>query len=330
VRALSPLALIFILLCGCSNLAVFEPEAIEERLSYDDRLESPIKRSVADGASLENGRVISRKKITVDRLEDGFSLLSIDGGYAIAADLKGGLILYDPAGASKRFALAEAIEAAATDGSIIVAVSKTNACRVINIADSKTLFFSREKPVIAISDKPAKPLIGKKQAIIPTLDGKLLVVDRGAMRIVKEIVVGDEEFFGNIVFLSEYDGHIIAAVDGRALSIAPNGAQKSREIETRTIAPFSDGLYMFARDGSVWRVNAELETLATKRLPYARFIAASEKNGAIWAVEQSGYVVKFTDNLQNAKIYEMPDSIDAPIYIDNRGAWRYDKLVGWR
>jgi hypothetical protein len=317
-------------LCGCSKLAVFEPESIKERLSYDERLDAPIVKSVADGASLENGRVISRKKTAIDRLEEGFSLLSIDGGYAIAADQKGGLILYDKAGKTKRFSLPEAIVSAATDGEAIVAISKTNACRVINIADSKTLFFSQQKPSLAINDKAAKPLISREQFVIPALDGKLLVVDRAQMKIAQEIVVGDEEFFGNIVFLSEYGGYVIAAIDGRALSIAPNGARRSRDIDARTLALLPSGLYLFARDGSVSRVSATLETLETNRLPYARFIAASEKGGAIWALEQSGYIVRFTDNLQTIAIYELPDDIRAPIYIGDEGAWHYDKLVRWQ
>lgn len=319
----------FILLCGCSNLAVFEPETIDGRLSYDDRLEAPIVKSAADGASLENARALSRNKTAIDRLEDGFYLLSIDGKYAIAADRKGGLILYG-AGEPRRFALSEAIVSAASDGEIIVAVSKTNACRIIDASDSKTLFFSREKLALAVNDKLAKPLIGKEQTIIPTLDGKLLIVDRGAMKIVKEIVVGDEEFFGNIVFLAEYDKRIIAAIDGRALSIAANGASRSRDIDARTLLALPSGLYIFSRDGSVERVSATLETLAARRLPYARFIAAAEKNGAIWAVEQSGYAVKFTDNLQKAAIYELPDTIRAPIYVDDQGVWHYDKLVRWQ
>ncbi|MDR2151587.1 MAG: hypothetical protein LBO72_02095 [Helicobacteraceae bacterium] len=331
MRAKAPLAFVsLLLLCGCSKLAVFEPENVDGRLSYDDRLEAPIAKTALDGASLENGRIVSRKKTTIDRLDDGFYLLSIDGGYAIAADRKGALMLYGLEGKPKRFDFAEAIVSAATDGKIIVAVSKTNACRVIDAQNSKTLFFSREKSALAVSDKLAKPLIGKQQAIIPTLDGKLLIVDRAAMKIAKEIALGDEEFFGNVVFLAEYDNHVIAAVDGRATSIAANGARRSRDIDARTLAALPSGLYIFARDGAVERVSAKLETIAANRLPYARFIAAAEKDDAIWAVEQSGYVVKFTDDLKEAKIYELPDTIRASVYIGDQGAWHYDRLVRWR
>jgi hypothetical protein len=330
VRALAPLFFSLFALLGCSKLAVFSPEDVEARLGYDERLDAPIVRLNADGATLENGRILSRKKTPIARLEEGTSLLSIDGQFALAADAEGGLILYDPSGAAKKFAQKEAIVSAATDGKIIVVVSKTNACKIIDAADGKTLFFSQEKPTLAVSDRLAKPLVGAKQAIIPTLDGKLLIVDRASAKTVKEIAVGGEEFFGNVVLLADYENRIIVAIDGRILSIAPNGTQRTRDIDARFFAALPSGLYAFARDGAVQRLNAALETLSIARLPYARFIAAIEKNGDVWAVEQSGYVARFSDNLQKTEIYELPDAIRASVYVDDRGVWHYDKLARWR
>ncbi|MDR2033559.1 MAG: hypothetical protein LBP89_02880 [Helicobacteraceae bacterium] len=329
MKTAAALLLIFAL-CGCSKLAVFEPSKIDDRLSYDERLDSPITLRNADGATLENGQIISRKKIAVERLEKGFSLLAIDGEYAIAADKNGALIFYDKDGKTKRFSFKEPIVSASTDGAIIAAVSKTNACRIIEIDTGKTLFFSQEKPALAVSDRLARALIGKEQAIIPSLDGKLLVVSRASATIVKEIAVGSEEFFGNIIFLGEHGGYAIAATNNRVLSIAPNGTQRSRDLDVRFLSLQKSGLYIFTTDGEILLVSGTLATLSSARLLYARFVAAAEKNGVLWAVEQSGYAARFSDNLQNVKIYELPDAIRAPVYADERGAWHYDKLARWR
>jgi hypothetical protein len=313
---------------GCSNLAVYEPNKIESRLSYHDKLPSPIARKSQDGVTLENGAVLSAKR-GAPKLQEGFYLLSIDDQFALATDGVKKTLLYENGKIKNEFEDDAAVVAGATDGVVLAIVTKKNSLKVIDAATKNILFFSQERPALTAASPFAKPLIGENWIAFGSLDGKLVVVDRASWQTMNEIVVADAEFFANIAFLVNHEGYVIAAGGGKILSIAPSGLVTARDIDVRQAAKFPSGLFVFARDGAVYKLTPALETLAETKLTYARYAAAAERNGEIWALEQSGYAARFSGDLKVVKIYDLPDSVREQVHSDSRGFWQYEKRILW-
>jgi hypothetical protein len=316
-------------LAGCAKLAVYEPSSVKSRLWFDERIESEIVFVSENAAVTADGKIITDREITVDRLPEGFRLLNINGRYLLAADRGGRLLLFFPNGARKEFLFDEPIVAAATDGRTIALVSRGNVSRLFDVESAETIFSSREKPVMTISDKIASPIMSRNEAVFPTLDGKLLIVDRAARKTVGEFALSNESFFANLIFLGEFDGHIIAATANRFFSIGRNGVRHSRDVSVRFAAVFPSGLYTFLQDGTAQRLSPRLEAESSAKETYARFVAAAEYKGAIYAAEQSGYLVKFEDDLKKTTVYELPDAVRARIFAAKDRLYLNNKIIEW-
>ncbi|MGE4294743.1 MAG: PQQ-binding-like beta-propeller repeat protein [Campylobacterales bacterium] len=322
------LPLFALLLGGCSKLAVYEPDHIAGKLSYDERLEAPIAAQTPQGATLENGRLLFARSQGAQNLPEGYLLLGIDGGWISAANSQGGLLLRHESGAEHRFNLPSRVLSAATDGRSAAVSTQDNSHRLIDLASGQTPFLVREKPMLAVSARRARPLLGQTQAVFPTLDGKLLIVDRAKNEVVREQVLGTEPFFANPIFLAEHEGAVIAATHERVIALGKNGGFNAIERNVRLLAPLQSGLYLFTLDGTVTRLSGSLETLESVKLPYARIVAAAEGD-ALYAVEQSGWLIRLSPDLKNYQTYELPDDIRAPLLAAEEKLYYGRKAVRW-
>ncbi|GHV07650.1 lipoprotein [Campylobacterota bacterium] len=318
-------AIAALILCGCSKTIVYSPSAIEERLGYDDRQESALFWRGDGVAQGEDGEIVGSIK-TALKLENGERILGIDDGAVLSADNQGTLKIYGARVSQLTFS--DPIAQAATDGKIVASVSRTNACRITDIASGETIFLTQERLSIAVTSRLARPLITPTTVYFPTLDGKLLIVDRAARKIVSEPPVGTEEFFGNLIFLKRVGSRIIAAGTTKIVSFGAATVSKSYAIRAVELLP--SGLYLFTQDGEVLRLNELLEPEAQTKIQYARLIAAAEKNGAIFAVEQSGYIVRLENNLKTVTVFELPDRIRSVLLATNDRLYYHNKIIEWR
>lgn len=321
--------LALVLLSGCSKVAVFEPETVAGRLNYNERLAAPVAAQNPQGATLKNGAVILDDNGRTPRLPAGFTLLGADGLWLCAADENGALLIIGPEGNERRLNLSERILSAATDGQVAAVTTRGNAHRLIDIQSGESLFFTQEKTVLAVSVRMARPLLGRDQAVFPTLDGKLLIVDRARNQVVREQVVGTETFFANLIFLGEHEGSVIAASQNRVIALSRDGGFYTLERDVRLLTPLKSGLYLFSLDGTVSRISGKLETLQSVKLPYARIVAATETAAALYAVEQSGWIIRLSDNLTQSAVYELPDDIRAPLFAAREKLYYGRKAVLW-
>ena len=327
-RLLLPLAGL-LLLSGCSKLAVYEPETVSGRLDYHERLAAPIIDQTPQGVTLQNGEVLLKADRAPVRLPKGFALLGVDGPYLSAADQKGALVVYEADREIFRTELPERVLSAATDGRSVAVTTRDNAHRLIDMASKETRFFSQEKTVLAVTARLARPLLGQTQAIFPTLDGKLLIVDRAAGKIHHERVIGTESFFANLIFLAEHEGSVIAATPTQVAAITQEGGFLSIDREVRLVAPLKSGLFLFTLDGTITRLSGKLEALESTKLPYAKIVAATEHDDAIYAVEGSGWVIRLSKDLKTGHVYELPDNIRQPLLATAQKLYYGRKAVLW-
>ena len=236
--------------------------------------------------------------------------------------------VYAPDGSARRYNFPETIIAASTNGKVLATVSRTNACRITNLASGNLIYLSQEKIALSINEKVARPVISDNETIFSTLDGKVFVVDHNAARLKNEYILSNEEFFANIIFLGRVDGVIIAASSSKMVALRTQVI--TREIESRYVALFDSGLYAFTRDGTILRLNNRLEKESSTRINYAHFVTAAQSKNHIFAVEQSGYIIALSTDLKTHKVYEMPDVIRAPFFATDNELYFGNKIIYWR
>jgi hypothetical protein len=312
-------------LLGCSKSVAFKPESIERGISYDDRLTSPVVARTPNAALTEAGEIISQEPTAKRYLAKGETLLGVSGDFVIASNGEQ-IVIYGQD--SWRVPTQEPIVSAATDGKALATISSDNLCRIIDLKTKKTLFMTQERLASAVTSRIASPLLTQRQIIFPTLDGKLIVVDRATNTISRELIISADEFFANPIFLDLFEGAPIVASHNRIVLLGERVIIK--DINLRLVALFDDRLFVFGQDGEVRRLNTRLESIASYKLPYARFVAAARHNGALFAVEQSGYLARFDDDLTSAVVYELPDSIRSTFFAQGDRLYYHNKIIRWR
>ncbi len=320
------------LLIGCSKKAIYTPERIDDRLSYSDRTPLPMQESwLGSGATLEDGSIFlpaaGRESFG---LGAEFRLVGVNGPWRLMADRSGTLKAIDTqSGARHKLTLSQPVLSAATDGSVVATISRDNSHRLHDLHSGEVVMLVRERPTMTITTQIAPPLIGADQVIFGTLDGKLLVVDRDRNRVVLERVVGTDSHFGNVRFMVAHDHRIIAATAGRIISLGLDGTTETLSVNVRTLSLLPSGLYLFSTEGHIKRLSSRLETLDEHRIPFARILAAHEQSDRLYLMERSGYLITLRTDLSDQRIYELPDTLSAPLLISPEYLYHHRKGIRW-
>jgi len=87
---------LLLVISGCgTKRQYFEPEALSGKISYDGSLPATIIDAVRDGATLDNGQIITKQGLSNVTLPSGFVYLAEDQGRYVAASKCGALQIVD-------------------------------------------------------------------------------------------------------------------------------------------------------------------------------------------------------------------------------------------
>ncbi len=211
------------ILQGCgTKRQYFEPKDVSYAISYDGTLPSEIVDVTRGGATLKDGEVITKDGLKDIKLPKGYTFLGDDKGKYLATSTCGNLIVVDANSKilySRKFDTQ--VASASIKGSLIAVVLSSNRILLINMKTDKEVLNSRQDDVYALDSRIAAPHFLSTLIVFPTLDGKLLIVDSKSGKIIRNVVVGNEKFFGNIIYLDVLGNRLVAATKKRVISINP-------------------------------------------------------------------------------------------------------------
>lgn len=311
--------------CGTKR-QYFEPEVIEKKLSYDEKLSSSIQDNNSNFASLANNQVISADGVIENfKLEKGYTLLRHEADEFFMADDNGNLKIVDQEG--QEF-FSHKFDAA------VLAIGTRGDDLALVLADNTIVFYNRSlglrfhqtlAQAPAQDSRVATPYILESIVVYPTLDGKLVILDKINLKIIRNILVGSEDFFNNIIFLKIIDDKMFASSAKRVLIVSPQETYTLNE-EIKNISLDDENVFIFTKDGTIIKTDFRLKELARKKFNFAIFNESEIYNKHLFIFEKTGYLIESDLNLQNIKIYSLKDAVDEKTFM-KEGKFYYSNKI---
>ena len=323
--ALITIAVVFF--SACSEKRYFEPnkDAIKGTFEIDAKLDDSIAQANKNGAVLENGAIITKDGTFNANLNENYLFLNATKDNIIVADYSSNNIhfLSTDGKILKSFEFEFMPLSASVRDNILAVILANNSAVLWDINTNEELFSNKGGSVYAINSKNASPYFLDSTIILPTLDGKLLVVDLNAYKIVRNIALGSGNYFGNIIYLSVDGENLIVATNSKVSTII-SGKEFSYAVNVNDILAKDGKIYVLSLEGEVIMLDLLLNEINKKKFPFATLnsIIISDY---IYTLESQGFLIKinpqdFSDEIYKIDIDEYKNSFytGKTIYYDNR------------
>ncbi|TET90825.1 MAG: hypothetical protein E3J96_00455, partial [Sulfurovum sp.] len=322
---LTTAALVF---SGCSSKQYFEPEQTYSASSASSSYGSTIVDLSRDGATLKNGQYIGKQGVSSLTLGDGYRFLSESSAYVLAGNAEGVLRVIDKSTGEpvRAVSLHVPIVSATIRQGVIAYILNNNTFGIYQIEDNRKVVENRSETTYAIDTRAASPMFIDNLAVMPMLDGKLIILNSaGDADNAKVVYLSSEKVFNNVVYLSRMGNTMVAATPKRLIALG-SGGQKEYRANISEVTMVNGTIYLFTKEGEVVRLDTALQSLAKKKFKYAHFSAATAFGGRVFALDQQGSLIVLSADLSKHKIYDL-GSVDAPAFITGTKLYKDGKVI---
>jgi hypothetical protein len=314
---------IAILFQACSSKQYFEPNSITS--INIDTIKTPayIKTITTAGATLEDNRFLDENGISVTPLKDGFFFLNNVDDKIISANKNGELYID-----KQHFKFKSNIISASLQNNLLALVFADN---VIAIYDIKTKIMKLKKylEISYLNDiRVANPLFLQNVILFPSLDGKLLLVNKQNFEIGKIITIDTSIEVKNIILLKAIEDHIIVASSNVLASLNLNSIVK-KDFFIQSYTTNDKYIFISTLDGKLIKLDKELNIIQSKKYKFAKFQAISVSDKYIFAIESQGYIVRLNIDFTDEKIDKIPFEDDEKTFVTTNKIYFEDKLLSF-
>jgi hypothetical protein len=317
------IAAVLLLFGGCSGKKYFEPAQVLKpagALSGHKGHEVYVTRN---GVTFDNGTYISHRGPGRVALGLNKHYLGESPSYIIVANGAGKLSLISKKSKKVVHTVnfdAPVVSAAIKNGKIVYLL-QDNAFGIYRISNKEKLIENKSEDAFAVDARIASPIFVDNLAVIPTLDGKLLILDMQNPENARVIYVSSKSKLNNIIFLSRVGNTLVAATPSRIMIIGSAEAEVTEGISEVSIA--NHAIYVFTKSGEIIKYSSTLKQLARKKFKFAHFSAATAFGGRVYGLDQQGSLIVLNSALTKKRIYDVGEVKDYAfvsghrIYKDN-------------
>lgn len=318
---------VFLLIAGCSSKKYYEPKETSGSVDYRGSLPASIVAVTRDGATLDNGNII-----TIDGLQEGITipeeyiLLSASETHFTAANSCGGLILINKADKSKtELDFKSRVVSAKAQDDLLALVTQENTLMLYSLSSNETLYQEKGEATHAHDVRLASPYFLNDLILFPSLDGKVVVVDKNTYKHIRIIVVNTSEFWNNVIFLDVLQNRLVAATQEKIISVSPE-IIRNYVADIREVIFVRDAIYTFTKDGRIVLLDIDLNVRKELKFPFAHFTGAIHGK-YIYGVEKEGYLIATDPDLASSVVFEIPSSIDSKIFAAQNKIFYDDNYI---
>ncbi len=301
------------LFIGCSSKQYYEPLSTSSLSSTS--IGDELIHYSRDGATLASGKVLTKKQMVNLKLEKGFYFINNTNNLAITADLQGNCQIVTQKGVVNATKFSAPLVAGTIIGKKLVYVLQNNHYGVYDFSQKKIVYSNNSNKAFAIDSRIANPLPVDNLVVIPTLDGKLTILDLTTFKTAKEIYVSTETSLNNIIFLNKVNNTLIAASPNKVLSISASG-KKELDTAVSEVAIEGQNVFVFAKDGRILKLNDALSIVSEKKFKFAHFSVASVGKEKVYALDKQGYLIVANHSLSKHKVYNLSE-INSYAFVSN-------------
>ncbi len=322
------IAVLFI--TGCDNRKNYEPaETFSSAAAISEHGRDAIKVG-REGVTFSNGQFITKKGEGKIKLPEGFHYINQSSKYILAANDKSEiLILNRSSGATiKRDKLSFPLVSGAIHGNNVMYMLHNDVFGVYSISKGKSIVDAKVGQAYAIDTRVTNPILlnGGRMMAVPTLDGKLLLIDPRKPRGARGISIGSENVFNNVIFLSSIRGKRIIAATPRKLVSAASGSNHKFEANIADVAMSGSIIYALTQDGRVVKLSATMKVLAQKKFKFAEFLSIAVAGGKIYALDKQGSLFVMNSSLTKSKVYDVGE-VDNYTFVAGSRMYVDDKVI---
>jgi hypothetical protein len=302
---------------GCSSKKYFEPEDTSS-ISIDVYdIESTIVDFHASGATLENNSFISKKGVSTLTLEEGYKFLSQNDQIVLSTNDNGVLMVDYGDSKIKKIEFEKNVISAAIDGNLIAYLLIDNSIGLYDL-DQDRFVLKEYLTVSVLNDtRIATPIFLNSLILYPTLDGKVIIVDKAQKAIYKTINLDPQGDVNNIIYLEALGNTLIAATNNKLFTFL-DGRVKTVTHEIRDIAVSNENIFVATLDGTIIKYDQSLTELASVKFKFAKIFALSFGT-ELYALESQDYLIKMDKDLSNYTVYDFSFDEDEKVFsLDNK------------
>ncbi len=317
------IALALLVFSGCGSKKYFEPTQTYSAKSAINGHKGKSVYLTRDGVTFDNRTYIGAKGRGTLLLDKGDHYLGENSTYVIVSNIEGKLSLISKS-SKKRVKTIEfhvPVVSAAIKGGKIVYLLQDNTFGIYKIANDEKIIESKSDDTFAVDARIANPIFVDNLAVIPTLDGKILIVDMNNPENAKVIYVSSKTNLNNLIYLSRVGNLLVAATPYRIMTIGSSEGEFAEGISEVSIS--NKSIYLFTKAGEIIKFSPELKVLARAKFKFAHFSVATAFGGRVYAMDQKGSLIVLSADLKKHRIYDVGDVEDFAfvsgdkIYKDN-------------
>lgn len=304
------------LLTACGSKKYFEPENVKSSLKVEEStLSSSIKSMNREGATLEDGTIITRDGISEFKLPLNFNFLNVSStGEVLATNNKDILLI-----GNEEFKVDNIVVAASLKDNKLALVYSNNSIELLDVDTKKTLFKEYLTVSLANDTRIANPHFMGNLVLFPTLNGKVIIVSSKTNESVKNISVDLDNEFNNIIFLKVIQDKqtLIAATANKIVTISTKNILV-KDYEIRDIIINDESIYIATIDGRLVKLNLALEELQSKKFKYSK-IHALGYTSTLYAIESQKFLISINEDFTSDRVYDFNfDNEERLIIIGNK------------
>ena len=312
---------------GCSSKQYFAPEHTYSVSKAEHSFAGSIADLSRDGATLSNGRYIGKNGMSKINLGKRYRFLSENENYILAGNPKGVLKIIDKHSGEpvRAVALHVPIVSAKIDRGIIAYVLNNNTFGIYQIADNRKVMENRSERTYAIDTRAATPIFVDNLAVMPMLDGKLIIIDGNNPENAKVVYISSAKYFNNVIFLARLGDAIVAATPKKVIVLG-SGGKKEYAANISEVAVSKAGIYLFTKEGEVIHLDRNLKVIGKKKFKFAHFSAATAFGDRVYALDQQGSLIVLSSDLTKNKIYDV-GAVDEPAFVTGTKLYKDGKVI---
>ena len=312
---------------GCSSKQYFEPEQTFSADTMTSSYSGTIVDQSRDGATLESGNFIAKSGISNLNLGENYRFLSESSSYVLAGSVDGKLKIINKKSSKtvRTVSLGVPVVSAGIENGMVAYVLNDNTFGLYNVSTDKKLVENRSEKTFAIDTRAATPMFIDNLAVIPMLDGKIIIVSKSDPENATVVYLSSDEIFNNVIYLNRTGNTMVASSAKKLITIGDAGQHELRA-NISDVAISKGKIYIFTKEGEVIKLDATLKKIAQKKFKYVHFSAATAIGGKVYGLDQGGSLIVLNSNLTKHKIYDIGEA-DTPVFINGSKLYKDGKII---
>jgi len=300
--------LIFIVLLstGCSSKKYFEPTKTYSAEGAIKSHQGKSKYLTRDGVTFDNNKYVSKYGSGKIVLKPNQVFLSANKSYIFTTDQYGTLFITKKSTKKlvKTVKFDVPIVSAGVKNGLLVYLLQDNTFGIYKLSNDRKIIENKSEDAFAVDSRIASPMFIDNLVVVPTLDGKLLIMDINNPENAKVIYISSSTKLNNVIYLSRVGNLLVASTPNRVMTIGTAEGEYNRE-GISEVAISKGSIYLFTKTGEIIKMNASLQQQVYKKLKFAHFSTGTAFGGRVYGLDQQGSLIVLDSNLNKYKIYNI-------------------------